>query len=56
METEKTLVRLKCQICGEEITANSEEEAMESLREHNEDAHKEENPGTRLRPWLERTD
>ena len=56
MEKEKTLVRLKCQICGEEITGNSEEEAMEKLKEHNERVHKEENPSTRLRPWLERTD
>ena len=56
MEKEKTLVRLKCQICGEEITGNSEEEAMAELKEHIERTHKEENPGTRLRPWLERTD
>ncbi len=56
MAKEKTLARLKCQICGEETSGKNEEEALEKLKAHIEVTHKEENPATRLKPWLERTD
>lgn len=56
MAKEKTFTKLKCQICGEEIVGDNEEDAMEKLRQHMETTHKEENPSTRLKPWLERTD